>query len=650
MKAEPQKKKKPRSPAPAKSSESGFQESFTWAREFLESLAVALILAFLFRGFVAEAFVIPTGSMAPTLMGAHKDVTCEQCGYEYQSGASGEFDKNGAQVSFSVVATTCPNCRFEMTLDLKTDANERTFSGDRILVSKFAYLWNEPSRWDVIVFKYPRESRQNYIKRLVGRPEEDLRIQHGDVFIRGNSETNKDLAVSKLNDGFEIARKTPNVVKETLQIVRDTAFQPSELVEAGVPSTWQPFPERSSDTEIAWSVDQSVDSWSANVDASQSTDPVWLRYFHRVVDRQTWDEVVANQSPPISTDPRPTRLITDFTHYNTGLIVSRKRVYNGAAVLDSYDEEGPVSGSTNRESRSGISENDGIHWVPDLAEELDLTLLSDTGKVHLKLVAHGVNYLCEIDIATGVARLKIRKGNVGVKGFHNDDDVFSESVEFPTVLNGAGNYRLRYANVDEQLLLWIDGTLQNPFTKSISLSGARILGSYASDEYLTPNERYPHWLPSDPLDASPLAIGVSGAKAELARAAVYRDLYYVATRGDGYNDYQSLAQTLYRSTQTAREGNETEHQLLELVLTRPALWKSSPYFLERRSVAFTLGKDQYFPMGDNSPASLDARAWVGQKYVPERLLIGRAILVFWPHFWNRPVPFTPNIERMGLIH
>jgi hypothetical protein len=48
-------------------------------RETVESIAMAVILALLFRGFVAEAFVIPTGSMAPTLQGRHKDVQCPKC-------------------------------------------------------------------------------------------------------------------------------------------------------------------------------------------------------------------------------------------------------------------------------------------------------------------------------------------------------------------------------------------------------------------------------------------------------------------------------------------------------------------------------------------------------------------------------------------
>ena len=60
------------------------------SRETVESIVVAVILAFLFRAFVAEAFVIPTGSMASTLMGRHIDVTCNECGFRYSCGASSE--------------------------------------------------------------------------------------------------------------------------------------------------------------------------------------------------------------------------------------------------------------------------------------------------------------------------------------------------------------------------------------------------------------------------------------------------------------------------------------------------------------------------------------------------------------------------------
>src|SRR5437867_10804095 len=52
-------------------------------KETLESILVAFILAFIFRAFVVEAFVIPTGSMAPTLLGANMRFRCNDCGWRF---------------------------------------------------------------------------------------------------------------------------------------------------------------------------------------------------------------------------------------------------------------------------------------------------------------------------------------------------------------------------------------------------------------------------------------------------------------------------------------------------------------------------------------------------------------------------------------
>src|SRR6187200_609412 len=68
-------------------------------RETVESIVIAFVLAFLFRTFEAEAFVIPTGSMAPTLMGRHKDVDCPKCGYRYEVNASEEESEDRRKVS-----------------------------------------------------------------------------------------------------------------------------------------------------------------------------------------------------------------------------------------------------------------------------------------------------------------------------------------------------------------------------------------------------------------------------------------------------------------------------------------------------------------------------------------------------------------------
>jgi len=184
-------------------------------REFVESVVIAVVLAFLFRAFEAEAFVIPTGSMATTLMGEHKDVVCSQCGQPYQASASGEG---------YVEYTNCPTCRYPMRLDPEAHPNQGNFSGDRILVSKFAYEIAEPERWDVVVFKFPGNSDQNYIKRLIGLPGETVRIEHGDIYIRRPGA-----------QSFEIAQRSPDKIRAMLQLVHDNDHQSALANSAGWP-------------------------------------------------------------------------------------------------------------------------------------------------------------------------------------------------------------------------------------------------------------------------------------------------------------------------------------------------------------------------------------------------------------------------------
>src|SRR5438552_14053250 len=73
-------------------------------KDTLESIVVAFILAFVFRAFIVEAFVIPTGSMAVTLYGNQITKTCSTCGYEYAVGIAEKAQSNSPQV------LRCPNC------------------------------------------------------------------------------------------------------------------------------------------------------------------------------------------------------------------------------------------------------------------------------------------------------------------------------------------------------------------------------------------------------------------------------------------------------------------------------------------------------------------------------------------------------------
>ena len=129
-------------------------------RETIESIAIAFVLAFLFRTFEAEAFVIPTGSMAPTLMGRHKDLKCPKCDYPYQVNASEEVDREG-QPTRSTTASRKLHLPHVPLYDAEIDDRnpQPSYSGDRIIVNKFSYQFDDPKRWDVIVFYYPEEAQ-----------------------------------------------------------------------------------------------------------------------------------------------------------------------------------------------------------------------------------------------------------------------------------------------------------------------------------------------------------------------------------------------------------------------------------------------------------------------------------------------------------
>src|SRR6476661_9223609 len=124
-------------------------------RETVESIVIAFVLAFVFKTFEAEAFVIPTGSMAPTLLGRHKDVTCPKCRFHFTIGASDEVENETDYLrpEYRITSCICPNCRYRVPEDIVR--NLPVFKGDRILVNKFSYEISNPRRWDVVVFKYP---------------------------------------------------------------------------------------------------------------------------------------------------------------------------------------------------------------------------------------------------------------------------------------------------------------------------------------------------------------------------------------------------------------------------------------------------------------------------------------------------------------
>lgn len=56
-------------------------------------------------------------------------------------------------------------------------------SGEFVIVNKLAYLFGEPKTGDVIVFHFPRDPDQEYIKRIIGLPGDRVEIKNGEVYV-----------------------------------------------------------------------------------------------------------------------------------------------------------------------------------------------------------------------------------------------------------------------------------------------------------------------------------------------------------------------------------------------------------------------------------------------------------------------------------
>ena len=59
------------------------------------------------------------------------------------------------------------------------------YTGQRVLADKIAYKLHGPSRGDIVIFDYPRDTRQIFVKRVIGLPGETVAIESGQVIIDG---------------------------------------------------------------------------------------------------------------------------------------------------------------------------------------------------------------------------------------------------------------------------------------------------------------------------------------------------------------------------------------------------------------------------------------------------------------------------------
>ncbi len=81
--------------------------------------------------------------------------------------------------------------------------------GDRVIGSRLSYLYHGPERGDVVIFRFPDDESQVFIKRVVGLPGETLRIVDGRVYMNDSETPLKEIYLKEAPRGNSGPFKVP---------------------------------------------------------------------------------------------------------------------------------------------------------------------------------------------------------------------------------------------------------------------------------------------------------------------------------------------------------------------------------------------------------------------------------------------------------
>lgn len=244
---------------------------------------------------------------------------------------------------------------------------------------------------------------------------------------------------------------------------------------------------------------------------------------------------------------------------------------------------------------NGSDQTPGQSWVGDLMLECDLQVETPQGEFWMELSRGIDRFRARWDLANGQCTL-YRIGQDGKQEKLADQN---------SSIKSAGNYQIRFANFDARLTIWVNGTLL--FGDGVDYDPPE-LPNPAQDKLLDPIALAARRGPTKN-DLEPASIGTKGAaKVQASHLRLWRDTYYTL------------------------DPRRADSHLAAADLAEPAAWDSLKR-LDFKTLYVQPG--HYLCLGDNSTASSDSRDW---GLVPERLMLGRALLVYFP--LNRAGPFA----------
>jgi signal peptidase I len=265
------------------------------------------------------------------------------------------------------------------------------------------------------------------------------------------------------------------------------------------------------------------------------------------------------------------------------------------------------------------------HWVGDLLLECEVDVKAPKGELVLELSKGVDRFQAHFDLASGdctLYRLNDPKLGGG-KGAAKKTELDRKKTPLTS-----GTHRLRFANVDQQLLVWVDDDVV-AFDKR-----------YHDKDKKGETFGVPYDGPQTPgptvNDLEPASIGVRDATVQVKHLKLWRDTYYTIA-----------------PPHSGRAPHRFQHDQIPPLPEKPDgvdedIWKELNREDYRNPQVLTMyvQPDHLLCMGDNSPHSADSRNW---GLVPRRLLLGRALTVYYPFyfpFW----PLSSQVNRVGLIH
>lgn len=179
-------------------------------RYVVERAVLVAIVLLLWRCWCLQGVLVPnridSGSMAPSLLGAHHRVVCSDCGFPFAC----EMDAVHADSR-----AVCPNCGCpENPLE-----HAAGLPGDGLLLDRSVYSWRTPQRWEIAAFRHPAAADRVCVKRVVGLPGDGVEVRQGDVYVDG-----------------QIQRKTLDQQRAMAILVHDAGYQPAQ--HPALPARW----------------------------------------------------------------------------------------------------------------------------------------------------------------------------------------------------------------------------------------------------------------------------------------------------------------------------------------------------------------------------------------------------------------------------